>query len=197
MELYSVAGLHVLGTQGTADVWRLLQVNVKSRLGPRSPRVRLPQREALPWTAPQVWHDLDQPAGMCCVQQSAVPSCCRQGQARYNLSGASGAVQYTGSDKSHLVLELIGSHSKARWPHALYLSDGLTYHRIIFNGKQVAHWLKLEPHEALYCMVTDRKKVRLMCNASPAALDACHHALSKDVCCGWSALTFLCSVAIM
>ncbi len=87
------------------------------------------------------------------------PDCCRQDQARYSLSNAGGTVKYAGSEKCQLVLELIGAFSKAEWPLALYLSDGLTYHRVTLNGKRLFYWEKLEPREALYCMVTDLKEV--------------------------------------
>ena len=68
-------------------------------------------------------------------------------------------MQYAGSEKAQLVLELIAAHSRAEWPLALYLSDGLTYHHVTLDGKKLYYWEKLEPREALYCMVNDLKEV--------------------------------------
>ena len=100
-------------------------------------------------------------------------------RARCDLSGAGGTVQYAGVEKGQLVMELIAAHAKAACPLALWLTDGLTYHRVILNDKHVAHWEDLGPREALHCMVADLKEVGDVQGLS-RSLGACHVALSKN-----------------
>ena len=176
-------GMHVLNAYGAGDIQCLLHINLTSRLGPRSSRMRLAQSKALPWAAPQVWHDLKQPSKICCAQQAAVPGGCRCELASHDLSDAVGMVK-SEEERGQLVLQLIAAYAVADYPLTLYLSDGLIYHRVILNGKHLAYWQDLKPREALYYMVTDLKKVGA--RPFPAAHDACHVAQSKmqQVCIG-------------
>ena len=100
-----------------------------------------------------------------------MPGCCRHD---HDLSDAVGTVKYE-EERGQLVLQLIAAYAVADWPLTLYLSDGLIYHRVILNGKHLAHWQDLTPREALYYMMTDLEKV----GARPSPLPMMHVMLPR------------------
>ena len=88
---------------------------------------------------------------------------------------AGGKLAYKGRSKGQAILKLIGSYAGAEWPLSLYLTDGTVWHRLALYPKELVYWGDLTTREAMHCMVSELKKVklaRLLC-VRGACLPAC------------------------
>ena len=74
---------------------------------------------------------------------------------------AGGKLAYKGRSRGQAILELIGAYAGAEWPLSLYLTDGSVWHRLALYPKELVYWGDLTTREAMHCMVTELRKVKL------------------------------------
>ena len=74
---------------------------------------------------------------------------------------AGGKLAYKGCSKGQAILELIGAYAGAEWPLSLYLTDGTVWHRLALYPKELVYWGDLTTREAMHCMASELKKVKL------------------------------------
>ena len=68
-------------------------------------------------------------------------------------------LEFKSTYKGHVILELLAAYSVVEHPLALYLTDGMAYHRLTLIGKHLVCWRNLTPQQALHCMVQELDKV--------------------------------------